>query len=158
MLNLIFWVKPVVCEQLQGCTGVSIHTHLGPEELSSSPAAAVPWGSSSFWIQSLCPGRGNVEIVVMSDPTISSSALLSWPRDATLICYRHKQHRNSTLASCGPAQAKVGGAMNTNAQTDRRQSVGLFWFHRLCVYFPSFSNAGNGGRRTFSRSAWICNS
>ena len=38
------------------------------------------------------PGRVNVETVVMSDPNISSSALVSWPGDATLICYRHKKH------------------------------------------------------------------
>ena len=65
-----------------------------------------------------CPSRANVEIVVMSDPTISSSTLLSWPREATLICYRHKYHRHeldSILSSRGPSQAKVGEAMNTNS-------------------------------------------
>ena len=35
-------------------------------------------------IQPPCPSRVNVEIVVMSDPTISSPTLVSWSRDAAL--------------------------------------------------------------------------
>ena len=68
----------------------------GTAELSSAPAAAV---------------------MVMSDPTICSPALVSWSRDATLrlVIATNTTGTNSILSSRGPSQAKVGEAMNTNA-------------------------------------------
>ena len=92
----------------------------GPVELSSALAVAWPRGGSSFWIQPPWPGRINVETVVMSDPTICSPTLVSWPRDATLrlVIVTNSTRTNSTLASRGESPAKVGGAMYTNSPTD----------------------------------------
>ena len=87
---------------------------------SSAPAAVVHQGGSSFCIQSPCPSHVNVEIVVMSDPTICSSTLVSWSRDTTLhlVIATNSTGTNSILSSRGPSQAKVGEAMNTNSPTD----------------------------------------
>ena len=87
---------------------------------SSAPAAVVPRGGSSFCIQSPCQSRVNVEIVVMSDPTICSPTLVFWSRDTTLrlVIATNSTGTNSILSSRGPSQAKVGEAMNTNSPTD----------------------------------------
>ena len=91
--------------------------HRAPE-LSSSPA--VPRGGSSFCIQLPCPSLVNVEIVVMSDPTICSPTLVYWSKDATLRLVRatNSTGTNSIMSSHGPSQAKVGEAMNANSPTD----------------------------------------
>ena len=62
-----------------------------------------------FLISIAVPGPLKFEIMVMSNPTISSSSLLSWPRNATLICYRHKQHRHELYIVFLWAVATQGG-------------------------------------------------
>ena len=96
----------------------------------------------------------------MSNPTISSSTLLSWPRDATLICYRHKYHRHklNTVFTPWLAVASQGGQGHEYLFTNWRQLVRLFWFACLCVYFLLFTNAGNRGRIIISGVACIFSS
>ena len=127
---------------------------------------AVPAGvhcAQVFFLYSIAvPEPLNVEIVVMSDPTIFSLvsivSLVSWPRDTTLfVIATNSIATNLVLSSNGPSQAKVGEAMNTNSPTD------VSWWGSsdpivyASIFFNLLMQAIQVGER-FHIDTCICNS
>ena len=80
-------------------------------------------------------GRVNVEIVVMSNPTISSQLFfLGQEMQRWLLIATNSTGTNPILSSRGPSQTRVGKAMNTNSPTD----VSWWGFSDSLVYASSF--------------------
>ena len=108
-------------------------------------STVVPRGGSSFSIQLPCSSRVNVEIVVMS--------FLGQEMQRWFVIATNSTGTNSIPSSCGPSQATVGEAMNTDSPTDVS-----WWGFSDQIVCASIFFAGNRGKITFSCSACICNS